>query len=71
MDGVLAASPFSWYGGKYHDESMPFAQFSRRCRARSSRSCDEFTVPAGQLADFQANKDGARDRTQAGQRPEA
>ena len=28
MDGVLGASPFAWYGGKYHDEVMPFAQFA-------------------------------------------
>src|SRR6516165_1978966 len=26
-DGVIAASPFSWYGGKYQDEILPFAQF--------------------------------------------
>src|SRR3954454_9211449 len=28
LDGVVAASPFSWYGGKYKDEILPFAQFS-------------------------------------------
>lgn len=27
LDGVMAASPFSWYGGKYKEEVMPFAQF--------------------------------------------
>ena len=58
MDGVLAASPFSWYGGKYHDETMPFAQFSVDADT-VFKVLDEFTVPAGQLADFKANKDGA------------
>jgi putative ABC transport system permease protein len=27
MDGVVAASPLSWFGGKYQEENMPFAQF--------------------------------------------
>ncbi len=27
MDGVVAASPFSWYGGKYGEDPIPFAQF--------------------------------------------
>src|SRR5262245_55475500 len=27
LDGVIAASPFSWYGGKYQEEILPFAQF--------------------------------------------
>src|SRR6266481_4513669 len=26
-EGIIAATPFRWYGGKYHDEVMPFAQF--------------------------------------------
>ena len=28
MDGVVAATPFSWFGGKYHDEVTPFSQFA-------------------------------------------
>ena len=58
LDGVLAASPFSWYGGKYHDEMMPFAQFSVDAE-HVFKVLDEFTVPPNQLADFIANKDGA------------
>src|SRR5215831_15254355 len=27
MDGVVAATPFTWYGGKYGEETLPFAQF--------------------------------------------
>jgi len=57
IDGVKAATPFQWYGGKYHDQVMPFAQFA------VDADCifdilDEFTVPPAQLADFKANKDG-------------
>src|ERR1700750_2187136 len=28
LEGVVAATPFSWFGGKYHDEVMPFSQFA-------------------------------------------
>jgi putative ABC transport system permease protein len=57
-DGVIAASPFSWYGGKYHDETMPFAQFAVDAET-VFKVLDEFTVPPEQLKDFIANKDGA------------
>jgi len=58
MDGVVAATPFQWYGGKYHDEVMPFAQFGVDADAAFT-ILDEYTVPPAQLADFKANKDGA------------
>lgn len=58
MDGVVAASPFQWYGGKYHDEVMPFAQFGVDADAIFD-ILDEFTIPAEQLADFKANRKGA------------
>jgi putative ABC transport system permease protein len=57
MEGIVAASPFSWYGGKYHDEVMPFAQFSVDAETVFN-ILDEFHVPESQLADFKANKDG-------------
>jgi putative ABC transport system permease protein len=57
MEGVLAATPFSWYGGKYHDEVMPFAQFAVDADTAFT-VMDQFTVPPEQLADFKANKDG-------------
>jgi putative ABC transport system permease protein len=57
LDGVVAASPFSWYGGKYHDEVMPFAQFAVDSETVFT-ILDEFRVPPEQLADFKANKDG-------------
>ena len=25
LDGVVATTPFTWYGGKYQDEILPFA----------------------------------------------
>ena len=58
VDGVLAATPFSWYGGKYHDQTLPFAQFAIDADT-VFQVLDEFTVPPKQLEDFQANKDGA------------
>jgi putative ABC transport system permease protein len=57
MDGVLGASPFAWYGGKYHDEVTPFAQFAIDPN-HVFTILDEFSVPPAQLADFKANKDG-------------
>lgn len=57
MDGVVAASPFQWYGGKYHDEVMPFAQFGIDADVIFD-ILDEFTVPEDQLADFKANRKG-------------
>ena len=58
MEGVLATSPFSWYGGKYHDQTMPFAQFSVDADS-VFKVLDEFHVPDRQLADFKANRDAA------------
>ncbi|QEH37406.1 ABC transporter permease YtrF precursor [Aquisphaera giovannonii] len=58
MEGVVAATPFSWYGGKYHDQVMPFAQFVVDADTVFT-VMDEYTVPPDQLADFKANKDGA------------
>ncbi|MDR3620205.1 MAG: ABC transporter permease [Paludisphaera borealis] len=58
MEGVVGATPFQWYGGKYHDEVMPFAQFGVDADSVFT-ILDEYAVPADQLADFKANKDGA------------
>jgi putative ABC transport system permease protein len=57
LDGVKAATPFSWYGGKYKDEVFPFAQF---CVDPETvfQVMDEFTIPADQLKGFQEYKDG-------------
>lgn len=58
MDGVLAATPFSWYGGKYQDEQMPFAQFGVDAD-KIFTILDEYSVPQDQLDAFKKNKDGA------------
>ena len=56
LDGVQAATPFSWYGGKYKDEILPFAQFSVDPET-VFEVMDEFTLPADQLKAFRENKD--------------
>jgi putative ABC transport system permease protein len=57
MDGVIAATPFSWYGGKYHDEVMPFSQFAVDSQTIFDVMA-ELTVPPEQVKAFKANKDG-------------
>jgi putative ABC transport system permease protein len=56
MDGVVTATPFSWYGGKYKDEVLPFAQF---CVDPETvfEVMEEFTLPADQLEAFRKNRD--------------
>ncbi len=57
MDGVAAATPLSWYGGKYHDEVMPFSQFAVDADTVFT-VMDELTVAPDQLQAFKENKDG-------------
>ena len=57
MDGVVAATPFSWYGGKYGEETMPFAQFGVDPDTIFT-IYDEFTVPPDQLKAFQEDRAG-------------
>src|SRR3954470_16035162 len=57
MDGVVAATPFSWYGGKYHDEVMPFSQFAVDADTVFTVLA-ELDVPPDQLKAFKENKDG-------------
>jgi putative ABC transport system permease protein len=56
LDGVAASSPFGWYGGKYKDEVLPFAQF---CVDPETvfEVLDEFTIRPDQLKAFRENKD--------------
>src|SRR5262245_47394135 len=68
MDGVVAASPFCWYGGKYGEEKMPFAQFGVDADVFFT-IYDELTIPPDQLKAFREDKAGcvigsllARDR---------
>jgi len=48
MPGVEEASPFSWYGGKYNEEVMPFAQFGVEA-SNFFKINDELTMPADQI----------------------
>ena len=57
MDGVVAASPFSWYGGKYGEETMPFAQFGVDPDTIFT-IYDELTIPPDQLKAFQEDQAG-------------
>jgi putative ABC transport system permease protein len=56
LDGVKAATPFSWYGGKYQDEILPFAQFGVDPETVFD-IMDEFKVPADELKAFRESKD--------------
>jgi len=57
LPGVVAASPFSWVGGKYQDEILPFAQFAVDPNTVFT-IMDELTIPRDQLEAFQSNKEG-------------
>jgi putative ABC transport system permease protein len=57
LDGVLAASSFAWFGGKYQNEVLPFAQFGVDPDVIFT-ILDEFKLPADQIKAFKENKDG-------------
>jgi putative ABC transport system permease protein len=56
LNGVIASTPFSWIGGKYQDEILPFAQFGVYPET-VFRVMNELTIPDEQLKDFQENRD--------------
>ncbi|MFM7316315.1 MAG: ABC transporter permease, partial [bacterium] len=51
MEGVTAASPLSWYGGKYQEQEMPFAQFGIYPE-NIFDIWDELTIPEDQKKAF-------------------
>jgi putative ABC transport system permease protein len=55
LPGLVAASPLSWYGGKYNDEPMPFAQFGVDADTIFT-IYNEFHMPDEQLAAFKADR---------------
>jgi putative ABC transport system permease protein len=57
LDGVKAASPFSWIGAKYQDSIMPFAQFAVDPNTVFT-IMDELTISRDQLEAFQNDKEG-------------
>lgn len=57
IPGVADVTTFSWYGGKYNEEVMPFAQFGVDPRAFLT-IYNEFQMPDRELKDWQADKAG-------------
>lgn len=57
VDGIQAAVPYSWYGGVYKDETMPFAQFATDAK-EVFQVWDEFTIDPEQLSQWQNNRQG-------------
>jgi putative ABC transport system permease protein len=57
LDGVVAASPFLWYMGKYQDELIPFAQFGVDAESAFAVR-DELIISPEELAAFKADKAG-------------
>jgi putative ABC transport system permease protein len=55
--GVKAAVPYSWFGGMYKDEKMPFAQFATDAR-EVFNVWDEYTIDPDQLAAWRKNRQG-------------
>jgi len=57
MPGVKAAVPLSWFGGKYKDDKIPFAQFATDPQTIMS-VFTEYTVPPEQLSAWQNDRTG-------------
>ena len=55
--GVVAASPFCWYGGKYNEEVMPFAQFGVDPET-IFEVMNEFEIAPDQLKAFREDRAG-------------
>jgi putative ABC transport system permease protein len=57
IEGVKAASGMSWFGGKYKEERMTFAQFATDPNAIFT-VYDEYHVPPDQLSKWQHDRTG-------------
>lgn len=57
MDGVVAAVPFSWFGGKYGDGREFFAQFGTDPN-KVFEVWSELPIPADQLDEFKKDRQG-------------
>lgn len=55
MDGVVVATPFAWYGGKYGDGTEFFAQFGTDPNTLFD-VWSEFKIPPDQLAAFKSER---------------
>jgi putative ABC transport system permease protein len=54
---VLCAAPLSWYGGRYRDEKMPFAQFGTDADSILD-VLPEYHIPEDQLAAWREDRTG-------------
>jgi len=67
LDSVEAATPFSWFGGNYKGQQMPFAQFGVDPESVFD-VFDEYEIAADQVAAFQRERQSCvADRTLAEQ----
>ena len=57
MEGVKTVVPLAWFGGKYKDDKIPFAQFATD-PAHVFEVFSEFTVPPEQLSAWQKDRTG-------------
>jgi len=57
MPAVAAAIPFSWFGGSYKNQQMPFAQFGTDPEYAFD-VFDDYTIPEDQLAAFKDDQQG-------------
>ena len=57
MDGVITATPFSWYGGNYESKRAEFALFGVDPETMFEVYA-EFDIPEDQLAEFKETKNG-------------
>ena len=55
IEGVKTAMQMSWFGGKYKDDSLAFAQFAVDAKAMMN-VFDELTLPPDQLSKWQKDR---------------
>lgn len=68
IKGVRAAVPYSWFGGNYKEEQMPFAQFGTDAE-QAFEVWTELTIDPAQLQAWRDNRQGCvADRRLAAQR---
>ena len=57
LDGVTAATPFSWFGGKYRDDKIVFGQFGVDADT-VDEVYEDYQIPPDQLKAWQDDKTG-------------
>jgi putative ABC transport system permease protein len=57
IEGVVAATPFSWFGGSYKSQQMAFAQFGVEPKVAFD-VFDEYKIPAEQVQAFKDDRQG-------------